>query len=139
EIDDPSVAPWRDALLILQAGDVESASEVAARAYNNGASLEVRRLVIDAISVQAVKAGEHGHWFESLLLLAAEGGLSHCAYNVGNLISQLATTPDEHALAHRYYLQAATNSTDPTTKASALVNTCYPIRDGLLTDKPDWK
>ena len=136
---DPSVAPWRDALLILQDGDVESASEAAARAYNNGASLEVRRLVIDAISVQAVKAGEHGHWFESPLLLAAEGGLSHCAYNVGNLISQRATTPDEHALAHRYYLQAATNSTDPTTKASALVNSCYPIRDGLLTGKPDWK
>lgn len=136
---DAWVAPWRDALLSLKAGDVESASEIAARAYGSGASLEVRREVIDTISMVAVEKGEHGHWYESLLLLAAEGGLSHCAYNVGNLISQRASTPAEHALAHRYYTQAAKNATDPATKASALVNSCDPIRDGLLTGTPDWE
>ena len=136
---DASVGPWRDALLSLKGGDVESASEIAARAYRNGADLEVRREVIDIISQVAVEEGQRGHWFESLLQLAAEGGLSHCAYNVGNLISQRASTPDEHALAHRYYTQAARNATDPATKASALVNSCYPIRDGLLTGTPDWE
>jgi len=138
-ISDASVAPWRDALLHLKAGNVESASEITARAYGSGASLEVRREVIDTISMVAVEKGEHGHWYESLLLLAAEGGLSHCAYNVGNLISQRASTPAEVALAHRYYTQAAKNSTDPATKASALVNSCDPIRDGLLTGTPDWE
>ncbi|PMV89756.1 MULTISPECIES: hypothetical protein [unclassified Pseudomonas] len=136
---DASVAPWRDALLHLKSGDVESASEIAARAYGSGASLEVRREVIDTISMVAVEKGEHGHWYESLLLLAAEGGLSHCAYDVGNLISQRASTLAEHVLAHRYYTQAAKNSTDPATKASALVNSCDPIRDGLLTGEPDWE
>lgn len=134
-----SVVPWHDALLALKSGDVESASEIAARAFGSGASLDVRREVIDTISKVAVENGEHGHWFESLLLLAAEGGLSHCAYNVGNLISQRASTPAEHALAHRYYSQAAKNSTDPATKASALVNSCDLIRDGLLTGTPDWE
>lgn len=136
---DVSVAPWVDALRHLKRGDVESASEIAARTYGSDASLEVRREVIDTISMVAVEKGEHGHWYESLLLLAAEGGLSHCAYNVGNLISQRASTPAEHALAHRYYTQAAKNATDPATKASALVNSCEPIRDGLFTGKPDWE
>lgn len=135
---DASVAPWLDAMRHLKGGDVESASEMAAKAYGNGSSLEVRRDVIDMISTVAVEKGEHGHWFESLLLLAAEGGLSHCAYNVGNLISQRASTLAEHALAHRYFVQAAKISTDPATKASALVNSCDPIRDGLFTGKPDW-
>lgn len=134
-----SVAPWRDAMLSLRTGDVESASEIAARAYTAGASLEVRREVVDTISMVAVEKGEHGHWYESLLQLAAEGGLSHCAYNVGNLISQRASSPAEHAIAHRYFTQAAKYSTDPATKASALVNSCYPIRDGLLNGTPDWE
>lgn len=136
---DGKATPWRDALLSLQAGEVEQASEIAARAYNNGASLEIRRIVIDLISKVAVENGEQGHWWESMLQLAAEGGLSHCAYNVGNLISQRASTVDDHLLAHRYYTQAAKHSTDPATKASALVNSCYPIRDGLFSGTPDWE
>ncbi|MGO0663587.1 hypothetical protein ACTO5A_23500 [Pseudomonas aeruginosa] len=136
---DATLLPWRDALLSLQSGDVESAAELAAKAYSNGASLEDRRGVIDLISQVAIENRTHGHWYESLLLLAAEGGLSHCAYNVGNLISERATTPTDHALAQRYYKQAAINATDPATKASALVNSCVPIRDGLVTGKPDWE
>lgn len=136
---DATLEPWRDALLRLQSGEVESAAEVAAKAYHNGASLDDRRGVIDLISQVAIENSTHGHWYESLLLLAAEGGLSHCAYNVGNLISDRATTPADHALAQRYYNQAAINATDPATKASALVNSCVPIRDGLVTGKPDWE
>lgn len=136
---DATLLPWRDALLSLQAGDVESAAELATKAYSNGASLEDRRQVIDLISQVAIENRTHGHWFESLLILAAEGGLCHCAYNVGNLISERATTPVDHALAQRYYKQAAINATDPATKASALVNSCVPIRDGLVTGKPDWE
>lgn len=137
--DDPSLEPWLDAVARLQSGDVESAAEVAAKAYHNGASLDDRREVIDLISLVAIETGTNGHWFESLLLLAAEGGLSNCAYNVGNLIMERATTPADHALAHRYYSQAARNATEPAAKASALVNSCDAIRDGLLTGKPDWE
>ncbi|WP_214286688.1 hypothetical protein, partial [Acinetobacter pittii] len=87
----------------------------------------------------AIENKTHGHWFESLLLLAAEGGLSSCAYNVGLLILERAKTANDHALAHRYFTQAATNATDAATKASALVNSCEPIRDGLITGRPDWQ
>ncbi|ORL54964.1 hypothetical protein B7H20_28770 [Pseudomonas aeruginosa] len=137
--EDVILEPWREALRRLQAGDVESAAEVAARAYHNGASLEDRRGVIDLISQVAIENKTHGHWFESLLLLAAEGGLSSCAYNVGLLILERAKTANDHALAHRYFTQAATNATDAATKASALVNSCEPIRDGLITGRPDWQ
>lgn len=134
-----SLEPWRDALLKLKDGEVEAASEIAARAFHNGADLEDRKTVIDLISKVAIEQGTHDHWFESLLLLAAEGGLSDCAYNVGNLITERASSPADHALANRYYTQAAKNATNPSAKASALVNSCVPIRDGLLTGKPDWK
>lgn len=136
---DTTLEPWHDALLSLKSGNVESAAEIAAKAYNNGASLEDRRRVIDLISQVGIETSTHGHWFESLLLLAAEGGLSHCAYNVGNLINDRAETQADHALAHRYYTQAARNATDPAIKASALVNSCVAIRDGLFTGKPDWE
>ncbi len=135
----PALGVWRDALLRLQDSGVEAAAEVAAKAFNNGASLEDREIVIDVISRVAIENQTHDHWYETLLLQAAEGGLSRCAYNVGNLITQRASTPADHALANRYFTQAAKHSTDPATKASALVNSCVPIRDGLVTGKPDWK
>jgi len=134
-----SLEPWRNALLRLQDGDVEAASEIAAKAFSNGASLEDRKIVVDMISQVAIENNSYGHWFETLLLQAAEGGLSHCAYNVGNLITERASSPADYALANRYYSQAAKHATDPATKASALVNSCVPIRDGLFTGKPDWK
>jgi TPR repeat protein len=136
---DRSLEPWSNSLLRLQDGDVEAASEIAAKAFNNGASLEDRKHVINLISLVAIENNNRGHWYETLLLQAAEGGLSHCAYNVGNLIAERATSPADHALAHRYFTQAAQNATDPATKASALVNFCAPIRDGLITGTPDWK
>ncbi len=136
---DEALQPWRDALVHLQSGEVEAASEVAAKAYSNGASLEDRRSAIDMISLVAVESGSHGHWFESLLVLAAEGGLSHCAYNVGNLISDRAESAADHALAQRYYTQAIKNATAPSIKASALTNSCIAIRDGLITGTPDWE
>lgn len=135
----PALSAWRDALLRLQDSGVEAAAEVAAKAFNNGASLEDREVVIDVISRVAIENQNHDHWYETLLLQAAEGGLSRCAYNVGNLITQRAATPADHALANRYFTQAAKHSTDPATKASALVNSCVPIRDGLVTGQPDWK
>jgi len=136
---DESLIPWRDSLRHLLSEDVESAAELAVKAFSSGASLDVRRIVIDLISQIAVDNNAAGHWYETLLLMAAEGGLSHCAYNVGNLITERANTPADHALAYRYFSQAAKHATDPSLKASALVNSCASIRDGLLTGKPDWE
>lgn len=135
---DSSLKPLIDALTILQDGKVEKASEIAARSFDNGASIEDRKIAIDLISRVAIENKNHGHWYETLLLQAAEGGLSDCAYNVGNLITKRASSPEDHALANRYYTQAAKNATNPATKASALVNSCMPIRDGLIDGKPNW-
>lgn len=133
-----TLEPWRDAVRHLLSGNVEAASEIAFKAFNNGAPLDHRINAIELISRVAVEGGAHGHWYESLLLMAAEAGFSDAAYNVGNLIEKRANTEADHALAHRYFTQAARNATDPRTKASALVNSCGPIRDGRFTGKPDW-
>jgi TPR repeat protein len=130
--------PWCKALVALKGGDVEAASEIASKAFNNGASLAERESVIDMINMVAFENDRHGHWFETLLIQAAESGLGTSAYNVGNLITGRASSPADHALASRYYTLAAKIATDPKTKASALVNSCVPIRDGFITGKPDW-
>lgn len=136
-LDEPQLVPWCDAMDRLLARDVEGASEIATLAFNNGTSIDDRELIINCITDVAFEDDNYGHWFESMLLMAAESGLGHCAYNVGNLIAERATSPADYALADRYFQKAALFSTNPAVQAAALVNSCAAVRDGLITGTPD--
>ncbi|MGF6282126.1 TPR repeat protein [Pseudomonas frederiksbergensis] len=135
---DPNAKAWHEAILRLNAFDVEGAATLASAAIGNGLDARLVEYALGSINAVAVLNGIKGPGMEAMATRAADTGHPEFAFNAGNYVIARAATPDDFRRAEGYYKLAAKESKDDATRAAAMVNHAAIVRDGSVTGLPDF-
>lgn len=134
---DPAAKAWHEALIKLNAFEVESAAELASTSIGNGLDNGLVEYALSSINAVAVLNGVRGPGIEAMTIRAADSGFTELAFNAGNYLIVRATEPDDFRQAEHYYQLAAEHSKDDATRAAAMVNRAAILRDGSVSGQPD--
>ncbi|MDF9779278.1 hypothetical protein [Pseudomonas baetica] len=134
---DPAAKAWHEALIKLNAFEVESAAVLATAAIGNGLDNGLVEYALSSINAVAVLNGIRGPGIEAMTIRAADTGYPELAFNAGNYLISQATAPDAFRQAEHYYQLAAEQSKDDATRAAAMVNRAAIVRDGSVSGQPD--
>lgn len=135
---DAKAQPWHEALVKLNAFDVNGAATIAAKTIGNGLDKNLVESALATISRAAVRKGLQGAGIEAMTMKAADNGFHDMAFNAGNYAYDRATNPADFRLAEKYYLQAYEKSETDSVRAAAICNCAAIIREGDITGQKDW-
>lgn len=133
----PAAKAWHEALVKLNAFEVEGAAVLANTAIGNGLDNGLVEYALSSINAVAVLNGIRGPAIEAMTIRAADSGFPELAFNAGNYLISHATTPEVFRQAEHYYRLAAEQSKDNATRAAAMVNHAAIVRDGSVSGHPD--